>query len=154
MTNDYSHAISWIENHNNPDNYNDSEYEDWLQANKEAFGTPNLFNSPDFIHELDNLWNTYHKDEPIEEAPSIDLGESGIKNIDGSRIVSSATITPSDAPVRIQSRSPITITPIEEPIRQEEPVKVPVIIATPENIPAPQKQSIFRRFLGLFRRKK
>lgn len=153
MTNDYSHAISWIENHNNPDNYNDNEYEEWLQANKEAFGTPNLFNSPDFIHDLDNLWNTYHNEEPIESEPMIDSKESTREQLRGSSITTDTIITSKDVPVRIQSRSPISITPIEEP-RIEEPVKVPVIIATPENIPAPQKQSIFRRFLGLFRRKK
>ena len=152
MTKDYSHAISWIENHNSPDNYEDNEYEDWIFSNKEKFATPNLFNEPDFIEQLDKLWNEYHGIEDTDDLDTgIDLQEGGIRTIDNKRIVSSATISPSEAPVKVQSRTPIIITPIEEPKPIEQPI--PVVIATPNNIPVQKKQSIFRRFLGFFRRR-
>lgn len=152
MTKDYSHAISWIENHNNPDNYDDDEYNEFVQASRDRFANSELFDNPDFKEQLDKLWYNYHADsEEIDSDVGLDIAESGITQIDGSRIVSKGTITQAEAPVRVESKSPIRITPIEQ--RTNEP-SIPVSVVIPKTVSPQQKQSIFRRFIGLFRRRR
>lgn len=152
MTKDYSHAISWIENHNSPDNYDDDEYNEFVQASREKFSNSELFDNPDFKEQLEKLWYNYHADsEEIDSDTGIDIAESGIREIDGSRIVSKATITQAEAPVKVESKSPIRITPIEQ--RDREP-SVPISVVVPKSIPPQQKQNIFRRFINLFRRRR
>lgn len=153
MTKDYSHAIAWIENHNNPDNYDDDEYNEFVQASRDKFSNSELFDNPDFKEQLDKLWYNYHNKEDIEEQDSGLIEESGTReiNMDRTTVVNKGTITQAEAPVRVESKSPIRITPIEQ--RRNEP-SIPVSVVVPKTVSPQQKQSIFRRFIGLFRRRR
>lgn len=154
----YENALAWCEKNVPQEDYDN--YDDWYSACQDKIATPSLFEKREFNILMENSWLANFGRFDLREQEEIPVSETTeIVMPRQTRVSNRTIITEQEAPVKIISRSPITIISIEDirerivPRTESAPRITPILIL-PKSAPIQQKQNILQKFFSLFRRKR
>lgn len=158
----YENALEWAIRRAPPEDFD--SFEDWYNTIEDKLNAPYLFSSSTFNRMVEREWIERFgsldasSEEPEFEEPE-EIIQSSVREIE---VYDNRDLRPRviDAQITV---SPVTGQPINiEPVRrQEEIIKLPptgkapeILAKTIQQLPPQQKQSLLRRFIGFFRRKR